>query len=105
MSPNNPRRFKYLPGPDARRACPGKETPPPQVAANVDWAVLIVRIEPMADDSLADCRARNSAGIAIAAMMPMIATTMSSSISVKPSMAFAHLVSRRLDAAPDFNSY
>src|SRR5262245_32273108 len=35
-------------------------------------------------DSFADTRARSKLGIAIAAMMPMIATTISSSIRVKP---------------------
>src|SRR5687767_4969507 len=38
----------------------------------------------MADDSLPDIRARNRPGTPIAAMMPMSATTISSSISVKP---------------------
>src|SRR2546430_1578897 len=39
----------------------------------------------MADASLPDMRARNRPGTAIAAMMPMIATTISSSINVNPS--------------------
>ena len=43
------------------------------------------RIEAMADASFADWRDRSSPGIAIAAMMPMMATTISSSMSVKPS--------------------
>ena len=34
--------------------------------------------------SLAETRARSRLGIAMAAMMPMIATTISSSMSVKP---------------------
>ena len=38
----------------------------------------------MADASLPDIRARSSPGTAIAAMMPMIATTIKNSISVKP---------------------
>ena len=42
------------------------------------------RSEPIADASLPEMRARNNPGTAIAAMMPMIATTISSSISVKP---------------------
>ena len=42
------------------------------------------RIEPMAEASLPDIRARSRPGIAIAAMMPMIATTISSSMRVKP---------------------
>src|SRR5258705_8678877 len=44
----------------------------------------MARSEPMADASLPDMRARSSPGTAIAAMMPMIATTISSSIKVKP---------------------
>src|SRR5215470_4583237 len=47
-------------------------------------AVLIVRTEPTADDSLADIRARIRFGMAIAAMIRMMATTISSSISEKP---------------------
>src|SRR5262245_57284036 len=39
----------------------------------------------MAEASLPDIRARSRPGTAIAARMPMIATTMSSSIRVKPS--------------------
>ena len=44
----------------------------------------MARIDPMADASLPDMRARSRPGTAIAAMIPMIATTMSSSINVKP---------------------
>src|SRR4051812_4878732 len=44
----------------------------------------MARIEPIADASLPDIRARRRPGIAIAAMIPMIATTISSSMSVKP---------------------
>jgi hypothetical protein len=44
----------------------------------------MARIDPMANDSLPDMRARSRPGIAMAAMMPMIATTISSSMSVKP---------------------
>src|SRR5579859_113988 len=47
-------------------------------------AVLMVRIDATADDSLAAMRARSKFGIAIAAMIRMIATTISSSISEKP---------------------
>jgi hypothetical protein len=39
----------------------------------------------MADASLPDWRARSRPGTAMAAMMPMIATTISSSIRVNPS--------------------
>src|SRR5436305_10488795 len=46
--------------------------------------VLMVRIEATADDSFAAMRARSRFGIAIAAMIRMIATTISSSISEKP---------------------
>ena len=55
-----------------------------QLAANVDWALLTARSEPIADASLPEIRARRRPGTAIAAMMPMIATTISSSMSVKP---------------------
>src|SRR6202451_4393449 len=44
----------------------------------------MVRIEATADDSLAAMRARSKFGIAIAAMIRMMATTISSSISEKP---------------------
>src|SRR5271156_6345378 len=46
--------------------------------------VVSVRPEPTADDWLAAMRARSKFGIAIAAMIRMIATTISSSISEKP---------------------
>ena len=44
----------------------------------------MLRSEPTADASLADIRARSKFGMAIAAMIRMIATTISSSISEKP---------------------
>jgi hypothetical protein len=44
----------------------------------------MARIEPMADASLPDILARSNPGTAIAAMMPMMATTISNSINVKP---------------------
>src|SRR5438477_4115971 len=44
----------------------------------------MARSDPIADASLPDMRARSRPGTAIAAMMPMIATTISSSIKVKP---------------------
>src|SRR4029077_17669082 len=44
----------------------------------------MVRTDATADDSLAAMRARSKFGIAIAAMIRMIATTISSSISEKP---------------------
>jgi len=50
----------------------------------VDWALLMARIEPIAEASLPDIRARSNPGIAMAAMIPIIATTISSSMSVNP---------------------
>jgi hypothetical protein len=44
----------------------------------------MVRIEPTADASLAAMRARSKFGIAMAAMIKMIATTISNSINEKP---------------------
>src|SRR5450631_3213743 len=44
----------------------------------------MVRIDPTADDSLAAMRARSKFGMAIAAMIRMMATTISNSISEKP---------------------
>src|SRR5271166_5546478 len=44
----------------------------------------MVRTDATADDSFAAMRARSKFGIAIAAMMRMMATTMSNSISEKP---------------------
>src|SRR5687767_3020965 len=42
------------------------------------------RMSPMVADSLAETRARSRLGMAMAAMIPMIATTIRSSIRVKP---------------------
>lgn len=47
-------------------------------------AVVMVRNEPTAEASLADMRARIRFGIAIAAMIRMMPTAMSSSIREKP---------------------
>jgi len=44
----------------------------------------MARIDPMADASLPDMRARSRPGTAMAAMMPMMATTINSSMRVKP---------------------
>jgi hypothetical protein len=44
----------------------------------------MVRIEATADDSFAAMRARSKLGMAMAAMIRMIATTISNSISEKP---------------------
>src|SRR5512145_951045 len=76
-------------GPPAVGARPRSATdaaypPPPQLDANVAWALLMVRMDPIAEASLPDMRARSRPGTAIAAMMPMMATTISNSISVKP---------------------
>jgi hypothetical protein len=54
------------------------------VVEYVTQAVLIVRSEPTADASLAAMRERSKFGMAIAAMIKMIATTISSSIREKP---------------------
>src|SRR5579863_8816436 len=56
----------------------------PQLEENVDSPELIARRDPIADASLPEMRARSNPGTAIAAMMPMIATTISSSMRVKP---------------------
>ena len=53
-------------------------------------AVFIVRSEATADASFAEMRARSKFGIAIAAMIRMIATTIKSSISEKPFCLVAH---------------
>src|SRR5882757_2720560 len=58
--------------------------PVAQLVLYVSWALLTARIDPIADASLPAIRARRRPGTAIAAMMPMIATTISSSIRVKP---------------------
>src|SRR5262249_5215581 len=62
----------------------GAYAPWAQLDENVDSAELMARSDPMADASLPDMRARSRPGTAIAAMMPMIATTISSSMSVNP---------------------
>src|SRR6516225_4585351 len=54
------------------------------VVAKLTSAVLIVRSEPAAEDSLADILARIKFGMAMAAMIRMIATTISNSIREKP---------------------
>src|SRR5436189_5274238 len=72
-------------GPLPRMSSVWAYIPLAQLAANVDCALLMARSDPIADASLPDMRARSRPGTAIAAMMPMIATTISSSIRVKPS--------------------
>src|SRR6266852_9761038 len=54
------------------------------VEAYVTSAVFRVRIEPTADASFAAIRERSRFGIAMAAMIRMIATTISNSINEKP---------------------
>src|ERR1700722_19267009 len=61
----------------------------------------MVRTEATADDSLAAMRARNRFGMAMAAMIKMIATTMSNSISEKP---FCFRISISLFSPNDLNS-
>ena len=56
----------------------------PYVELYVIAAVVIVRIEPTADASLAAIRERSKLGIAMAAMIKIIATTINSSIREKP---------------------
>src|SRR5262249_51732810 len=62
----------------------GAYAPCAQLDENVDSAELMARSDPMADASLPDIRARSRPGTAMAAMMPMMATTISNSINVKP---------------------
>src|SRR5438874_8492447 len=50
------------------------------------------RSDPMVDASLPDMRARSRPGTAIDAMMPMIATTISSSTRVKPPASCAFIL-------------
>src|SRR5271163_2860744 len=57
-------------------------------------AVLMVRMEPTAEASFAAMRDRSRLGIAMAAMIKMIATTISNSISEKP-FCFLFIVSPR----------
>src|SRR4051812_20036485 len=71
-------------GPLPRMSSDCAYLPLAQLAAKVPCALLIARSEPIAQASLPEMRARTRPGIAIAAMMPMIATTISSSMSVKP---------------------
>ena len=61
---------------------------PPLADWNAAWPEITVRMSPMVADSLAETRALSKLGIAMAAMMPMIATTISSSIRVKPFCLF-----------------
>src|SRR5208282_4474006 len=63
------------------------------VELKVTSAVFTVRIEPTAEASLAAMRERSRLGIAIAAMIKMIATTINNSIREKPCCRFFILFS------------
>ncbi len=65
----------------ARVAEYGLPTPAAEKAAS---ALFTARTDPMADASFPAMRARSRPGMAMAAMMPMMATTISSSMRVKP---------------------
>src|SRR5205807_9298735 len=67
------------------------EKPVPQVEEYVTSAVPIVRTEPTAEDSLAAIFERSKFGMAMAAMIRMIATTISNSIREKPFCFFMRL--------------
>jgi hypothetical protein len=58
--------------------------PLPQLEEYVTSAVPMVRTAPTADDSLAAIFERSKFGMAMAAMIRMIATTISNSIREKP---------------------
>jgi hypothetical protein len=58
------------------------------VVENATAEVLMVRSEPTADASLAAIFERSKFGIAIAAMIKMIATTINNSIKEKPFCLF-----------------
>src|SRR6516164_11178809 len=56
--------------------------------------MLMARSDPTADASLPDILAWSRPGTAIAAMMPMMATTISSSIRVNPCASFRIFIAR-----------
>jgi len=64
------------------------------VVEYVTFAVASVRSEPAADDSLAAIRERSKLGMAIAAMIKMIATTISNSINENPFSLFISSLSK-----------
>ena len=74
----------HVPGPPTLQAAERSSYQPPFADWKAAWAEITVRMSPIVADSFAETRARSRLGIAIAAMMPMIATTISSSIRVKP---------------------
>src|SRR6266567_6516040 len=65
----------------------------------------MVRSELTADDSLAAIRARSRFGIAIAAIIRIIATTISSSINEKPFLLFISLVSMVSGSRPALQTF
>jgi hypothetical protein len=66
--------------------------------------LLIARIDPIADASFPDIRARSKPGTAIEAMMPMMATTISSSISVNPLLLLMSTAQARATDVPRLNT-
>src|SRR5258705_997723 len=65
----------------------------------------MARIDPMADASLPDMRARSSPGTAMAAMMPMIGATISSWMRVKSSFFCVFFKLNLLGCDTRANSY
>src|SRR5437763_1381714 len=61
--------------------------PAAQLEEYLACPLLMARSDPIADASLPDMRARSRPGTAMAAMMPMIATTISNSMRVNPLLA------------------
>ena len=63
----------------------------PQLAANADCALLMARMNMMAEASFPDMYARSMLDTAMAEIMPTNPTTHSNSISVKPRSSEAHV--------------
>ena len=82
--------------PPFRQRLTTSEKNPPFAEAYVCSAEITERVSPMACASFADTRARKRLGIAIAAMMPMMATTMRSSIRVKPRLVRMFFLQRHV---------
>src|ERR1700675_2138438 len=68
-------------------------------------AVFMVRMEPTADASLAAMRDRSRLGIAMAAIIKMMATTISNSISEKPFSLLIMIYLSPWRNSPKFLSY
>jgi len=86
--------FAAVAGPDAQSAITGFEMPHDRLT--------MVRIELTAEASLAAIRARSRLGMAIAAMIKMIATTISNSINEKPSgLRIVFLAGKKSQGASD----